>query len=177
MSAVGGIGENLLFTYAAAPPPSAIKILDPNRQTTTYVPARVNIGTARVSGDGRWIAYTSNQSGRPEVYLIGYPTPGAARQVSTAGGSQPRWRHDGRELFYLARDGNLMSVSVDGGATGVALGVPAILLSVRTALSTHQYDYDVAPDGCRFIVSIAQSEPGDALLIIRNWTAQVTQRQ
>jgi eukaryotic-like serine/threonine-protein kinase len=177
MSAVGWIGENLLFTYAAAPPPTAIKILDLKRQTTTYVPARVNIGAARVSGDGRWIAYTSNLAGRPEVYLIGYPTPGAARQVSTAGGSQPRWRHDGRELFYLARDGNLMSVSVDSGRTGVALGVPAILLSVRTALSTHQYDYDVAPDGRRFIVSIAQSEPGDALLIIRNWTAQVTQRQ
>jgi Tol biopolymer transport system component len=177
MAAVGWIGQNLFFTYSDAPPPTAIRILDVNRETKTVVPADVNIGTTRVSPDGRWIAYTSNQSGRPEVYLIGYPSPGAARQVSTRGGSQPRWRHDGRELFYLARDGSIMAVSVHDDGGPIALGVPTMSITVRTALNTHLYDYDVASDGSRFIVNVEQSEPSDALLIIRNWTGQARPRR
>jgi len=172
MSAVGWIGDNLVFTHAAPPPPTALNVRGPNGQIQTLVPAQFNIGTSRVSPDGQWIAYTSDQSGRPEVYLIGNPSPGAARQVSTQGGSQPRWRRDGRELFYLARDGKLMTVSVRGTGGGLALGVPTILVTVRTTANTHQYDYDAAPDGSRFIVCVEQSEPTDALLIIRNWTEQ-----
>ena len=68
------------------------------------------------SPDGRWIAYVSNESGRPEVDVQPFPAPGGKWQISTMGGSQVRWRSDGRELYYLAPDGRLMAAAIAFGA-------------------------------------------------------------
>ena len=74
---------------------------------------------AQISPDGRWIAYASDESGTWEVYVQSFPVLGAKRAISTGGGSEPQWRPDGRELFYLTADGTLMSVEVRrGGAAG-----------------------------------------------------------
>ena len=66
-----------------------------------------------VSPDGRWVAYNADESGRWEVYVAAFPAFTSKRQISSGGGVQPQWRADGRELFYLAPDGSMMSVRVD----------------------------------------------------------------
>ncbi len=78
---------------------------------------------AQISPDGRWFAYTSNESGRDEVYVQSFPRPAGKWQVSTAGGGDPRWRADSRELFYIGADRRLMSVSVTAGE-GFKSGAP-----------------------------------------------------
>ena len=72
---------------------------------------------AQISPDGRWLVYVSAESGREEVYVQRFPTPAARRRISTNGGADPRWRPDGKELFYIAEDRQLMAVEVDVGAT------------------------------------------------------------
>ena len=74
-------------------------------------------GQAQFSGDGRWIAYTSDETGTPEVFVQPFPTTGAKWQVSTGGASDPRWRRDSRELFYLGADGKLTTVPIKGGGS------------------------------------------------------------
>ena len=75
-------------------------------------PARETQG--QFSPSGTWIAYTSDESGSPEVYVRRFPDTGTKWRISTHGGAQGRWRHDGKELFYLALDGRLMAVDIQG---------------------------------------------------------------
>ncbi|HEY7863062.1 MAG TPA: hypothetical protein VIE39_05345, partial [Thermoanaerobaculia bacterium] len=116
----------------------------------------VNFGEARFSPDGRAIAYTSEESGRTEIYLAEFPGPGTRSQVSPAGGTSPRWGRSGRELFYLAEDGALMAVEVRTGG-GPEAGVPVKLFVPHP----RALDYDVSADGQRFLVvaSGADSSP------------------
>src|SRR5712692_1489429 len=87
---------------------------------------------AQVSADGRWIAYSSNESGSAfDVYVQDFPTARRRWKVSTDGGAQPHWRRDGKELFYLAGDGKLMAVPIEGGPT-FSPGVPVPLFQTRT---------------------------------------------
>jgi Tol biopolymer transport system component len=110
----------------------------------------------QLSPNGRWVAYTSTESGAPEIYVRAFPGPGAAVPVSVGGGGQVRWRADGQELFYIAEDGALMAVPFRA-ATGEP-GPPVRLFA------THLWDsetrsspeYDVASDGQRFILNVAQ---------------------
>jgi len=87
------------------------------------------------SPDGRWVAYTSNASGRNEIYVRPFPGSGEAVQVSASGGSQPRWRRDGHELFYVAPDGSVTSVLVTVANDRQAMepGTPRQLFSARLA--------------------------------------------
>ena len=105
------------------------------------------------------MAYQSNESGRVEIYVRLFPGPGGQRQVSTAGGSQPRWRPDGKELFYVAPDGRLMAAPIAVGADRqtAEVGAPLPLFLTRlppppSALKSQQYA--VAPDG-RFLMNVA----------------------
>ena len=107
------------------------------------------------SPDSRWIAYESEETGRQDIFVQDFPARAAKFQVSTAGGVEPRWRRDGRELFYLGTDGRLMSVSVDF-APALKLGVPKALF--HTPLMNlpvpSQRRFGVSPDGQRFLMSI-----------------------
>jgi eukaryotic-like serine/threonine-protein kinase len=109
-----------------------------------------------VSPDGRWLAYISTESGRYEVYVQPFRRPGERLRVSANGGGQPRWRGDGKELFYLGLDGALMRVDVRSGATGLELGMPEALVSASTlgaVLEGSDFtDYAVTADGQRFLV-------------------------
>jgi hypothetical protein len=174
MTALGWTADRrLCFAQAVAPPPVVIQLLGPDRRPDLYFDPHSNIATARVSPNGQAIAYTSNQSGRPEVYVIAYPSPGPVKPVSTQGGSQPRWRRDSRELFYLAPDGKLMALSIERKGGAWNLGVPVPLVTVRTpSTEMPQYQYDVAPDGSRFVVAAEQRAPSDSLTVIRNWTSR-----
>ena len=121
--------------------------------------------------DGRWLAYSSDESGRPEVYVQPFPGPGSKSRVSTSGGWQPRWRGDGRELFYREPDGRFMAVPVTIKAGALEAGTPQPLFAVRTN-PIPGTQYDVARDGQRFIVSVpTQAEGASPLTLVLNWPA------
>jgi Tol biopolymer transport system component len=110
---------------------------------------RANESQGRVSPDGRWLAYVSDESGRPEVYLSRFPELQGTTAVSSGGGRRPAWRRDGRELFYLAPDGSLVAVPLtpDGGA--LEPGKPFQLF----AGGVYEGAYAVDSAGQRFLVA------------------------
>ncbi len=128
------------------------------------------------SPDGQWVAYQSNESGRAEVYVQPFPGPGARIKISTNGGAQMRWRHDGKELFYLALDGRLMAVPIraahDGG---LEPGDPAPLFAARVGevvplQSGYAQSYDISPDGQRFLMNtITEAAGAPPIEVILNW--------
>jgi serine/threonine protein kinase/Tol biopolymer transport system component len=122
------------------------------------------------SPDGRWVAYVSAESGRPEVYVRAFPGPGGKWQISTEGGMQPRWRRDGRELFYLASGFRLTAVPVRTGAA-FEKGTPQDLFRVASR-RTNIPQYDVFPDGQRLLVNTVVTEKATTpLTLVENWTA------
>jgi serine/threonine protein kinase len=118
---------------------------------------------ARFSPDGRWIAYYSNESGGREVYLRPVEASGERIRVSSDGGTMPRWRRDGRELFYLAPDGAVIAVPIAVGARPQP-GLGSALFRVEGVLR----DYDVAADGQRFLVDVAEPDP-TPIRVLANW--------
>jgi Tol biopolymer transport system component len=130
---------------------------------------------AQVSADGRWLAYASDESGRLEVYVQRFQIElsGQERrwQVSSNGGTFPRWRRDGQELFYVASNGELMSVAVKPDLESLELAPPQSLFSLPAVFNS-LYAYDVAPDGQRFLVVALSSRRGrEPLSVIVNWPA------
>jgi serine/threonine protein kinase/roadblock/LC7 domain-containing protein len=140
----------------------------------------INTKSERTAGqfspDGRWLAYSSNESGKREIVVTPFPGPGGKWQVSVAGGSEPRWRRDGRELFYLAPDGKLMAVEVKQGPTFEA-GEAKPLFQTRTrehVSSNDVFSYDVSADGQRFLVNTDVGEViSSPLTVVVNWTAEL----
>jgi Tol biopolymer transport system component len=127
--------------------------------------------TPQFSPDARWMAYASDESGKAEVYVQRFPGPGRKFQISTAGGGQPRWRRDGKELFYREVNGRLMAVPVTLGAASLEAGAPQPLFDVR-AITTPGIQYDVTADGQKFIVSVPVGEEGGSpLTLVLNWPA------
>jgi len=135
------------------------------------------------SPDGKWLAYTSNESGSDQVYVRPFPDAGGKWQVSTGGGNQPRWRPDGKELFYVSRNARLMAVPIrvapDGRAVEASMPVelfPTHLASgpnINLAGSQSRALYAVASDG-RFLMNVnvdsAQAAP---LTVVLNWDAGI----
>ena len=122
----------------------------------------------RFSPDGKWVAYTGEDSGEPQIYVVPFPGPGGRWQVSAAGGSFPKWRGDGRELFYLAADGKMMSVAVDGTGGAFRAEAPRALFHAPVA-SLVGYQYAVTSDGERFLVNTAVPAPLP-VTVISDWT-------
>src|SRR5262249_21176700 len=108
------------------------------------------------------------------VYVQSFPGGSGKRQVSTSGGIAPRWRRDGRELFYYAGDGNLMAVPVRSGES-FEVGVPVSLFEFRAGSLTVTYaPYVVTDDGQRFLINaIVEMEPNAPLTVMTNWAAGV----
>src|SRR5262245_21650019 len=122
-----------------------------------------------VSPDGQWLAYASDESGRYEVYVEGFPGHGGKRQVSTAGGGGPQWRGDGKELYYHAPDGKLMAASVTSAAS-LNVGAPVALFEFRASNNLSSPYYSVTRDGQRFLLSaIVETEPNAPLTVVVNW--------
>jgi hypothetical protein len=123
------------------------------------------------SPNGNWIAYNSDESGRYEVYVESFPTHGGKRQISLAGGSGPRWRADGKELYYYSLDGRLMAVSVKGGGASLTTGAPTVLFAFRRASATIVPSYAVTRNGQRFLLSaIVETGVKTPLSVVENWT-------
>jgi eukaryotic-like serine/threonine-protein kinase len=118
---------------------------------------------ARFSPDGRWLCYESDESGRLEIYVQAFERSGEKNLVSIGGGSQPRWRADGKELFYLAEDGKVMAVSVQAGPE-LKIGDPRALFLPKSSTVR----YDVSPDGQRFLIATFVAAAQTTVLL--NWT-------
>jgi hypothetical protein len=138
-----------------------------------FVESRVNETQAQLSPDGRWIAYTANETGRDEVYVQSFPQPGRKRQVSSNGGAMPRWRADGAELFYLAADQYLTAVPSSTGETP-SFGTPARLFRMPVLVQGSEstglpMSYDVTPDGQRVLVYASPENPEPPMTVVANW--------
>ena len=131
-----------------------------------------------VSPDGRWLAYTSLESGVPEVYVRPFPDAASARwQVSTAGGGDPVWSHSGRELFYRSANEQLMTVAVHPGAT-FGFEQPKALFSTANYVNiTPVASFDVSPDDKRFLF-LRETAPNERneLIVVQNWTEEMKGR-
>jgi hypothetical protein len=128
----------------------------------------------KLSPDGQWLAYVSDASGRNEVYVQSFPGGGGKRKVSTGGGNSPRWRRDGRELFYYAGDGKLMATPVRSGES-FEVGAPVSLFEFRAGnVLLNGTPYAVTADGqCFLINAVVETEPNAPLTVVVNWAAGV----
>jgi Tol biopolymer transport system component len=148
------------------------------RTPAVFLQTRFSEYHAHFSPDNRWLAYASDESGRFEIYVVPFPDGGGKWQVSTAGGQWPRWRRDGRELFYLSPDDTLMSAAVNGGGAAFDVGNVTPLFRTQPRLLSGAHlgaAYDVSADGQRLlvntIISGTQTEP---LTLVLNWPSLLT---
>jgi serine/threonine protein kinase len=143
-----------------------------DRKPVPFLQTQFSESQGQFSPDGRWVAYTSFESGRAEVYVAPFPGPGGKWQISTGGGSSPRWRRDGTEIFFLALDNSLMAAAVNGKASSFQVG--AVKLLFQTHLVGPRHEYDVSAGGQKFLINSAPQQDGAApapITVVLNWTA------
>jgi len=140
-----------------------------------FVQTKFDEDSGHFSPNGRWMAYVSNESGHGEVYVQSFPASGAKWQISTNGGSNPRWRRDGKELFYLAANklaNRLMAVAVNEEGGTFRAGVPKVLFQTRAIVT--RYRYAVTADGQRFLVITPLEEATTSpITVVLNWTKEL----
>jgi Tol biopolymer transport system component len=139
------------------------------------------------SPNGLWLAYTSEESGRSEVYVVPFeaagvlnPAPGLATagrggkwQVSYSGGRVPRWRRDGKEIFYLSAVNQMMAAEVEEKGNGIVVSTAQALFKCVPVYSADSAaEYDVSPDGKKFLINTLAGENGPLVLLV-NWTANL----
>ena len=135
-----------------------------------FLQTQSNKGTGQFSPDGHWIAYRSNETGRFEIYVAPFPGPGGKWQVSTTGGTGPRWRRDGKELFYVGPGNTLMAAAVAVEGARVEVGAVRRLFQVRPV--TPRYFYDTSPNGQRFLVNTTEElDASVPITLVVNWHA------
>ena len=152
------------------------------RQPIPFLRGSSNETDGRISPDGRWIAYVSDESGAQEVYISSFPKPGNKSSISTGGEREPEWRRDGKELFYVSAHRQLMAVpmqSADDGAT-LEAGIPTSLFEIpELPLAAQRYgsaDFTAAADGQRFLVRVpAGAAVVPPATVVLNWPAGMRQ--
>jgi serine/threonine-protein kinase len=137
---------------------------------------------AEVSSDGHWLTYSSNESGRSEVYVRPFPeVEGGRWQISTTGGSRPLWSRNGRELFYLDDGGAITAVPILTAESAFRAGSPARLFRTKyypgfTSLGLHFRGYDVSEDGQRFLMikdAPTQGQSARSMVVVLNWLEEL----
>ena len=170
--------DGTMLLYQDVDPKTAFDLwvlpLTGDKKPRPVVRSPFNDMQGRFSPDGHWIAYTSTETGRPEIYVLSFPTAAQRIPISTASGSRPRWRRDGRELFFVTGnppDAQMMAVDIGVSADGtLTAGLPHKLFDFAMGGG-----YEAAPDGQRFLMNIpaARNERGagapGTLTVIANW--------
>jgi Tol biopolymer transport system component len=148
-------------------------VIEGDRKPFVFLNGSYEEQDGQFSPDGRWIAYQSTESGRHEIYVRPFPGPGGQWQASAAGGIWPRWRADGRELYYIAPDAKLMAVPIVAKETTIEPGAPAVLFQTRIyGGGTEIYQrmqYDVAPDGRFLINAPTEDSTTSPITLLLNW--------
>jgi eukaryotic-like serine/threonine-protein kinase len=163
-------GRFLLF-QTPSPGADILALSLADQQVSSFATTPFTEGTARFSPDGQWVAYTSNETDRTEVYVAPFHGTGRRVAVSTTGGGSPRWRRDGKELYYIRTDNTLMAVPMTLGASSVEVGAAKSLFQTRFYGTA--FPYDVSKDG-RFVVnrSVGAAAASPITLIV-NWPAML----
>jgi len=148
----------------------------PELKSREFMKAASVLTNGQFSPDGKWVTYASNETGRWEIYVTSFPESRGKWQVSTGGGEQPRWRSDGKELFYLSSEGKMMAAPVTI-ATNFDAGTPVALFQPnlrQPASSRDLFVYDVSRDGQRFLIltQVKQAETAP-MSVILNWAAKL----
>jgi eukaryotic-like serine/threonine-protein kinase len=145
---------------------SAISVESPREAIVVAAKSPNDIFSAQFSPDGRWVAYDRDESGRVEVFVTSFPNGQEKVQISTSGGANPRWVRDGRELLFSTPDGAIMSVEVDA-SHALKASAPKVLFSLPEGF----VNWDVAPDGQRFLVNVPVIRSSSIpLSLVYNWT-------
>jgi Tol biopolymer transport system component len=148
----------------------------PELKSSLFLKAPSALRNAQFSPDGKWVAYASNESGKWEIYVTSFPDARGRWQVSSGGGEQPRWRGDGKELFFLSSDGKMMAAPVTLGANFDA-GTPVALFQSTPRQPVLVFDffvYDVSRDGQRFLINTQVKQAESApMSVVLNWTAKL----
>jgi len=139
-----------------------------DRKPFPFLHSEFDESQGQVSPDGKWIAYVSDEAGAPQICVTSFPTPSGIQQISSAGGIQPRWRRDGKELFYLALDDELMAVTVRTSGTFDA-DSPRALFETRLPVSALRQAYSVSPDGQRFLLAVPTEAASPSMTLVQNW--------
>jgi len=127
-------------------------------------------GPAKFSPDGKWIAYSSDESGQDEVYVRPFPGPGGKWQISAGGGFEPYWREDGKEIFYEANGKNIMAVSVKSNHDIFEVGAARRLFDLPSGADVRA----VTRDGQRFILRVpVQDKTEQPLTLVANWDKEL----
>jgi eukaryotic-like serine/threonine-protein kinase len=130
--------------------------------------------TPKFSPDGKWLAYSSDESGKREIFIVSFPQGGGKWQVSSGGGSEPRWSADGKEIFYLSQDNKLMSAQIQEKPGSIVVGNAKALFQASGSLTSAASSYDVTSDGKKFIVALSvvpsSTEP---VTLVTNWPASL----
>ncbi len=173
--------EGQLLAFIEVNPTTAIDIWVlrlGDRKPVPFLRTRFNEASPRFSPDGNWLVYTSDESGRYEIYVQPYPGPGGKWQISTDGGTEPVWNPTGRELFY--RDGDKMMAVDISTQPGFAAGTPRMLFEGRyESPAVPIANYDVSPDGERFLMlkSAEQAETAPTQInVVLNWFEELKQK-
>ena len=162
-----------------------VSALTGDRKPRLFVQTPVAAYDGQFSPDGRWVAYTSKESGREEVYVVPFDAAkvlntgpesananaGAKWLISTSGGHSPRWRRDGKEIFYLAPDSQMMRAAFEGRGSSIEVGTAQPLFRVGTTPEPTS-PYDVTPDGKRFVVNTSSNKSMPLTLVV-NWTSRL----
>ena len=148
--------------------------LEGERKPIPYLQTPFNESEAQFSPDGHWMAYASNESGQPQVYIQSIPASGTKFQISNAGGVQPRWRRDGKELFYISSDNKLMAVSLKVGDT-VAADPPKPLFDFQPVYAAliGIWAYEPSADGQRFMALTETDAANPPITVVLNWQAGI----
>jgi hypothetical protein len=119
------------------------------------------------------MAYSSAESGTVETFVQTFPVSGGKWQISSAGGAYPRWRRDGKELYYIAPDNTVMAVEVATGSQFSA-GTPKPLFRAPVKLMDIGFQYDVSADGNRFLINtLEEDQQATSITVVQNWTAEL----
>jgi len=137
-----------------------------------FLQTKFSESEAEFSPDGRWVAYTSDESGREEVYVAPFPGPGRKWQISTNGGSWPHWRRDGREIYYYRAEAANYITAVQVGARGDTFEVGTTKSLFEIPASPLGTVYDVTGNGQRFLINtLVQPQSSAPITLVVNWTA------
>jgi len=148
--------------------------LSGDRKPYAFLETPFNAQMGEFSPDGRWVAYVSNDSGKDEIYVVPFPNAGARVQVSTEGGSQPRWRRNGRELYYLSPGSKIMVAELPAATNDFRVGAVRPLFALSGLTGVPGYLYDVSADGQKFIaVQELEHTSTVPLTVVANWPAEL----
>jgi Tol biopolymer transport system component len=177
-SDISGDGQFLLYEHSSTSRGRDLSVLTlaGERKSSTFLSTPSYELQGRFSPNSRWVAYASDESGRFEVYVRPFPAASGQTPISTAGGTQPEWRRDGKELFYISADGKLTAVPVTTDGATFSAGTPHALFDVEVPEQNppHPTHYAVTADGQRFLVNTIVDQPTrPALTVILNWTADL----